>query len=103
MVKHKRKRVVWAEEERTAFRQAIGFIRKQSVQNAENVKNKILASTRSLADDPERLHMPDKYKSDNDGRYRAYEIYRFRITYFVGTDEIRITRFRHTSQQPELY
>ena len=39
----------------------------------------------------------------NDGSWRAFEKYRFRISYRVMEKEIRIVRFRHTSRTPLNY
>lgn len=102
MVKHKR-RVIWDEDARANFKQAIAHIKKNSLQNAEKIKKEILVSTNSLINEPERLHAPDKYRMNNDGSYRAYEIHKFRVSYFVGKDNIRIIRFRHVSQEPQTY
>lgn len=102
MVKQK-KRVVWGTEAQASFRQAVAYIKKGSPQNADKVKKEVLASTNSLADEPERLHAPDKDRRNNDGSYRAYEIHKYRIAYFAGNDIIRIVRFRHTHQEPQKY
>ena len=56
------------------------YILKYSLQNAEKVKGEILLSTKRLAELPE-IHPPDKYKINNKGQYRAYELYHYRISY----------------------
>ena len=40
---------------------------------------------------------------DNDERFRAYEIYKYRITYYVGDESIFIVRIRHTKMNPHQY
>ncbi|WP_277749271.1 type II toxin-antitoxin system RelE/ParE family toxin [Paracnuella aquatica] len=72
------------------------------MQNAAKVRDKILEQTGRLRENPE-MHPPDKYKSGNDGSYRAFETYRFRISYRVLEDKIKILRLRHTSQNPQEY
>lgn len=99
----KKYRVVWDEDARTYFKEAISYIKKDSPQNAEKVKREVIESTRSLANEPQRLHAPDKDRLNNDGSYRAYEIQKFRISYFVSHNEIRVVRIRHTKQDPRLY
>lgn len=84
------------------FSSAIEFIAKDSTTNAERIRIEILDKIDNLATHPE-MHPPDKYKSDNNGLYRAFEIYRFRIAYYTGQDFIRIIRFRHTSREPRNY
>lgn len=79
------------------------YIRKDSLQNAEKVRIKILASIKELAKKPGH-HDPDKYRIKNvGGSYRAYEIYKYRITYHESATEIRIIRIRHTKMNPLLY
>jgi len=49
------------------------------------------------------IYRLDAYKSLNDGSYRAYEIFHYRISYKVSTDEIFILSVKHTSMNPKLY
>ncbi len=84
------------------LKKAYEYIRKDSFQNAEKVKVKILQSIKALALYPER-HPPDKFCMDNDGNFRAYEIYRYRITYYVTDDKIIVVRVRHTKMNPFVY
>lgn len=97
-----KKKIVWDKKAIIYFSEAIRYIRKDSPQNAEKVKKEILKEIRMLAKKPE-IHNPDKYKSHNKGNYRAFELFRFRISYLVKENEIIITRIRHTSQQPMEY
>lgn len=87
---------------RQSLQEAYLHIRKDSLQNAAKVKNKILASFKDLIKNPER-HAPDKYRLNNDGSYHAYELYKYRISYHVSTTEIRILRIRHTKMNPLEY
>jgi plasmid stabilization system protein ParE len=80
----------------------INYIAKHSVQNADKVRCDILEKVERLPEYPE-MHPPDKNKKDNDGSYRAFELHRLRIAYFVGPDEIRIVRLRSTHQEPLAY
>jgi plasmid stabilization system protein ParE len=45
----------------------------------------------------------DKFRKDNDGTWRAFEKYHYRISYRVLEGEIRIVRMRHTSKSPLNY
>jgi len=78
------------------------FIKKDSPQNAENVKNKIIDSFKDLVKNPE-MYPLDKYRTKNDGHYRAYEMYKYRISYYENNIEIRILRIRHTKMNPLMY
>ena len=45
----------------------------------------------------------DKFKKNNDGSWRAFEKFHYRISYLITPDEIRIIRMRHTSRTPLQY
>lgn len=101
MVSTERK-VTIDKEAKQSLRDAYVYIRKDSLQNADKVRGMILASIKKLLKNPER-HNPDKFRIENDGSYRAYEIYKYRITYHISSTEIRIIRIRHTKMNPLEY
>lgn len=70
--------------------------------NAEKVRKDILETIARILKYPS-MYPPDKYKKENDGSFRAFELYRYRISYHVSTREIRILRIRHTRREPKLY
>jgi plasmid stabilization system protein ParE len=81
------------------LRQAYNYIKKDSL---EKVRDKILYSIQNLIKKPE-VHAPDKYKLNNDGSYRAYEVYKYRITYHLSKEQITVIRIRHTKMNPFEY
>ena len=99
---NKKLKVVIDHEAKKSLREAFEYIKKDSLQNAGKVKSNILDSIKELITNPNR-HNPDKYRLNNDGSYRAYEIYSYRITYHVSADEIRVIRIRHTKMNPLEY
>ena len=101
MVKSK-PRIVIDNLAKLQLKEAYEFIKLDSPQNAEKVKSEILATIKKLADHPERYH-PDKYRTGNDGSYRAFELYRYRVSFHVSSAQITITRIRHTSMEPKPY
>ncbi len=84
------------------FSVAVNYIRQNSPANADKVKREILEKIEALGKNAE-LYPPDKYKNDNKGNFRAFELHRYRISYLVKPTEIIITRVRHTSQEPKMY
>ncbi|MEO8852803.1 MAG: type II toxin-antitoxin system RelE/ParE family toxin [Ginsengibacter sp.] len=101
MVSNKRK-VAIDREAKKSLRDAYVYIRKDSLQNADKVRGMILTSIKKLIKNPEH-HNPDKFRIGNDGSYRAYEIYKYRITYRISSTEIRVIRIRHTKMNPVEY
>lgn len=84
------------------FEDSILFIEEDSPANAKKVQKDILLKINELMKQPES-HQPDKYKTNNDGSFRAFELHSFRISYRVKKNEIRIIRFRHTKMNPLKY
>lgn len=98
----KKRRILWDKVALHYFRDSIRYIRKDSPKNADKVKKEILEKISELSKRPE-IHNPDKYKINNNGNYRAFELHRFRIGYMVKDDEIIIARIRNTNQDPLGY
>lgn len=92
----------WDKQAVIQLNKAISYIRKDSPQNADKVKKEILYKIADLVQAPEK-HTRDKYKINNDGNYRAFELHHYRISYYVTEKEIIITRIRHTSMKPKPY
>lgn len=94
--------VIWSNPAKIQLQKAFNFISNDSVQNAEKIIDKIIDLTISLSKHPE-IYPLDKYKKNNKGNYRAFEIYRYRISYRIANDRIYIVRMRHTSMSPRTY
>jgi plasmid stabilization system protein ParE len=94
------KEVRWPPRAQNQLAKAYSHILIDSYQNAEKVRADILASTRKLAANPE-MHPRDKYRKDNDGSFRAYELHHYRIAYRITEKEIIIVRVRHTGREPK--
>jgi plasmid stabilization system protein ParE len=63
---------------------------------------KILASIKELAGQPEK-YPRDKYRLNNDGSYRAFEIYKYRVSYHVSPEQITVIMIRHTKMEPKSH
>jgi plasmid stabilization system protein ParE len=90
---------VWSKRARMELRMAFEYILQDSPQNAVKVRDEIIDTTIKLPEHPEK-YPPDKYKKSNNGNWRAFKIYYYRITHRVMQNEIRIVRLRHTSRNP---
>lgn len=92
-------KVLWDEIARDELRAAYDYIKLRSPQNAEGVRKEIITFAIKVAKNPES-HSIDKYRLNNDGTFRYFELHKYRITYRVLKDEILIIRVRHTKQLP---
>ena len=101
MVKKERE-ISWAPKAIKQFNTAIEYIRQDSDQNADSVKEKILAKINKLSDETV-THRADEYKNNNDGRFRYFELLNYRVSYYVNADEVSIVRLRHVSKKPLYY
>jgi plasmid stabilization system protein ParE len=94
-----KRRIRWDEQALLHLIEAIQWIGKDSIQQAEQVQNAILDFIEKAAVNPERYPF-DKYKRNNQGNFRAFETHSYRITFSFDTDEIQILRVRHVRQRP---
>ena len=95
-------KITWDTLAITQFLNAMAYIENDSPSNAEKVKRQILLKIDALLKHPE-IHRLDKYRLNNDGTFRAFELHRYRVTYCIMRDEIRIVRIRHTKMSPLFY
>ena len=98
----KKRKIVWDNQAKEYLRKATQYIKLDSPQNAEKVKNAIRLAVEEIPKYPER-YPPDKYRLNNNSEYRCFLLYDFSISYFINTDEIRIVRIRHSKQKPLYY
>jgi plasmid stabilization system protein ParE len=93
---------VWSALAKTQLNKAFKYIFDDSPQSAEKVRDGIIELSLRLPIHPEKYPL-DKYKLNNDGTYRAFEVFRYRISYRILKDHVRIVRLRHTSMSPLGY
>lgn len=94
--------VIWDKPALQSLQAAFKFIKQDSLQNAEMVKNELLNLAQKLSHNPER-HPPDKFRKNNDGSYRAFEKLSYRIAFKITDTQVIILRVRHTKQEPLEY
>lgn len=103
MVIIKKKRIIlWDDEAKLYFKQAIQYIKQESPQGAQTVKLAILEHVAVLKENA-GIYEVDKFKIENDGSYRSVTVFSYRITYKITESNIFILRIRHTSQDPIIY
>lgn len=95
-------KVIWRKSALEQLNKAYEYIKKDSVQSAEKVRDVILNTAERLKDNPE-IYPLDRYRKNNDESIRAFECYSYRVAYQITPTEIRILRLRHTGREPLDY
>lgn len=90
--------IIWNKGPSKFLRQALKRISEDSTLQSERVESKMLTSIMGLIPNPER-YPPDKFKKNNPGNFRAFEIVSFRIAYKLTTSQIVILRIRHVKHK----
>ena len=93
---------VWTPRAITELKKAYDYICKDAPQNARKVVDELTHIADQLPAQPE-MFPADKFKKNNDGSWRAFEKFHYRISYLITSKEIRIIRMRHTSRTPLQY
>ncbi len=75
---------------------------KESYQGAITVKEGILDAVEELSLQPNK-YPTDRFKLNNKGNYRAFELYSYRIAYKITDENIQILRVRHVKREPMIY
>ena len=65
--------ISWSKTAINQFNLVINHIMADSIQNAEKVRTQILIKIGNLNEFP-AIHPKDKYKINNDGSYRSFEV-----------------------------
>lgn len=94
--------ISWSKESVKQIVSAINYIRNDSNQNADKIYDRIMLRLIKVASKPD-MCPPDKYRRHNNGKYRAFTIYRYRVSYRIEEDSIRILRVRHSAMKAKFY
>ena len=91
--------VVWRKKTLGQLKQIFEYIREHSLESAKKIINDILDTAENLPNNPKKFPA-DKYKLNNDGSFRAFELHNYRVAYQIAFNEIRILRVRHVRMEP---
>jgi plasmid stabilization system protein ParE len=94
--------VIWDNDALRVFDEFLNYVSEDSPANASIVAKAVIEVFNKIQQYP-YIFPSDKYKSNNDNSYRAFELYRIRISYRVEADRILIVRCRHTKQRSVFY
>lgn len=97
------KKVIWHKRAMQQLDDLANYISSDSPENAEKVAERILQKIYQLPVNPE-IYPPDRYKKkNNNNNYRAFMVYKFRVSYYITGTKIAIVRIRHTGMSPQTY
>jgi plasmid stabilization system protein ParE len=94
--------IIWTHKAVAQLEKVIDYIQQDSPMGAQKIYLIIVELVEKAAQQPERFPV-DKYKENNDGSWRAFEKYHYRVSYRITQTAIHIVRIRHTSQSPLQY
>jgi plasmid stabilization system protein ParE len=95
-------KISWSKESIQQIVSAIEYIRQDSDKNADSIYDKIILRLIKVANNP-GMCPPDRYKRRNNGKFRAFTIFRYRVSYRIEDEGIRILRIRHSSMKAKYY
>ena len=95
-------KVIWNKSALENLDRIFLYISNRSIQGVSIVVEAIEIKIEKLQRFPE-MYPLDKFKNNNDGTYRAFIVFHYRIAYRFKDNTIKIIRIRHTSQEPKLY
>ena len=96
------KKVKWSIQAQKQYLEALDYIFNDSVQNAENFEAKLHNKLQKVLIFPESAP-PDKFKINNNGSYRAFNLDRYIVSYEIVNGGIKILRVRHSSMRPKYH
>ncbi len=94
--------IIWDDRAFIAFNKILDYISKDSPKNASKIADEVTQTFGKILKHP-FIYPADTYKRNNKNSYRAFNLYRIRISYKVEEDRILVVRCRHTSQRPLYY
>lgn len=92
-------KVIWSADALSQLKDALEYLREKSPKSATKVKTTLLNTAKDLSKNPE-IYALDRFRKDNDGTFRSFEKYSYRVTYQIKESQVLILRVRHTSREP---
>lgn len=96
------KEIIWSKTAQNQLEKIYFYLFKET--KSKNIPNKVIDAiynSVTILNTNCEIYELDEMKICNDGSYRAFEIYNYRITYKITPKEVNILRIRHTSRNPK--
>lgn len=102
MVKETKLPIIWDKVAKTQLKKAYHKILKESYQGAITVRDGVLDAVDEIPEQPYK-YPSDRFKKNNTGNYRAFELHSYRVAYKITDENIQILRVRHVKREPLIY
>ena len=102
MAQKKVRSIVWSKNAASQYYEIMEFLSEKAPEALNTVGNALLDVAESLTLEYNN-YPPDRFKKNNDGRYRAALVFSYRVSYYINDTTIDILRIRHTSREPLNY
>jgi plasmid stabilization system protein ParE len=99
MVRKKEYHVLWDTVAEDDLDRELHHLKTKSADAPAIIKNGIFDKIETIKTSP-YICQADKLKLVNDGTYRAFVVFRYRVSYRIVKDTLHILRVRHTSREP---
>jgi plasmid stabilization system protein ParE len=98
------KKIIWSSDALNQLEDIHFYIlfESKSLRVADKVTEAIFESIKILKYSPE-IYELDIQRKNNDGSFRAYYQYNYKISYRIVEEKIQILRVRHTSRKPRKW
>lgn len=94
--------IAWDDKAVLSIHKILNHIADDSPANAGKIVRAIEQTLEKIKKHP-LIYPEDKYRKTKDKSYRAFELYRIRVSYKVETTRVLVVRCRHTKQKPLYY
>ena len=98
------KEIIWSKSALNQLEKIYFYLIEKS--KNESISDKVLDtiySSASILKSSWEIYELDEMKTQNDGNYRAYEKFNYRISYKITSKSIHILRVRHTSRNTKIF
>lgn len=95
-------KIRWDKQAWIQLDSAYEYIKEDSEQNAQKIRADIIYKIKEIPNHPTK-YRADKYKNNNDGSYKYFEIYHYRIAFRVTEKIVKVMRIRSTYHEPLEY
>lgn len=96
------KEIVWTETAQNQLEEIYFYLLEMT--KSESIPEKVVTTiydSVSILKSNSEIYELDEMKNSNDGNYRAYEIYHYRISYKITQNTTYVLRIRHTGRNPK--